>query len=141
MHQRHILALSNVIGVYPFIASKSLLSQLVIAFVMVASAAMHMSETKHGYDGGDLEDMSDTLLKADRIVACVAAAYYLPSLIFSPHFVQLAIIFTIGVSLMLIGEYRTRSPVHNLLIYPVCHLLWHFIVYFCIGVLETTTHR
>lgn len=141
MHQRHILALSNVIGLYPFIASKSLLSQLVIAFVMVASAVMHMSETRHGYDGGDLEDMSDTLFKADRIVACVAAAYYLPSLIFSPYFVQLAIIFTIGVSLMLIGEYRTRSSVHNLLIYPVCHLLWHFIIYFCIGVLETTTHR
>ncbi len=135
MYPQLILTVSNLIGIIPLMVATNPIDQIVISAVMFASMLMHVSELKHYYTDSLYEEWSDVYLWIDRVVAVVAALWFLPQLIAHRYGLGILWWFLLGLVFSIYGELRTRSWFHNYVMYPACHTVWHVIVYGCMLVI------
>lgn len=130
-----ILAFSNILGWFVLLKKNvDDLTSTIVTICMSASAAMHLSETKHGLHAVFPFNDSDafTWLMLDRVAAFVAFFYFLALLaarikmgeVTDDLFVSILIQGFLGICCMVLGEL-----VSNQVLYLCLHLVWHFSAY------------
>lgn len=121
------LAWSNLMGIIPFYAVKSIPSKCVIIMVMLASFMMHWTDTSHGLDPGpDWKPLSEAFYNLNLFSAIIALTYYLLTTdVLYEH--DLICIFVCGLIFAAVGEYAAHWAV-----YTCCHTVWHMILYYAL---------
>lgn len=135
MHAVHVvLALSSVFGfgVMPFFFND--FSYWTCGMVMIASALMHSSETKHDLNPGpSLVPWSTAFLNFDRVVSVASIVFTLWNMWkYCPHnpFPWLAATWlSAGTLFLMAGEMAGDG---QLMVYAVTHLVWHAAAYWAI---------
>lgn len=133
------LAATNILG-WPSLIRTRGMEKIIVGSIMAASALMHISETKHTLVPPlvCLQDWSQTLLNIDRLVTYTAGPYFIYKFwracddIHSIWKKSIVWVFVAGALALRAGEYKTKWPMFNYVIYPLLHTIWHAAVYYLI---------
>jgi len=143
-----ILAFSNLMGLFPLFVAWSVMRDtitfLCLLNVTLASFVSHLFEChKHGMPGYGLTPRTSYLLNRWDVVGCLIfmvrfAQLYIQDYGWSPYFLLYnynwlyLVEALIGFVFLRISEYDKYNPDRKH-IYVPCHMLWHFIIFYVIG--------
>lgn len=127
------LGLSSLLGapaVLEFWRRESWLGASIALYAVVATALMHVSETKHGLVPPEpWKSYSTVFLNMDRVGSYVAVIFCLYSLwpidVVNPVHVRLLLLTIFGAVCLRVGEWTD-----HLVLYLVTHLVWHGIAFY-----------
>jgi hypothetical protein len=125
-HINALVAASNLVGLLPIVAGwqRGPLDGLCMALVVLASAMMHLSETKHGLPGLLWPQHSLLFLNIDRATAILGSIYALRLFLMRPMHAVPAIA-AVGLAFMFLSENSTTSQNW----FAFWHSSWHAIAY------------
>jgi len=118
------LALTNIFGIIPLVTTTDFYDKCLVSSVVVASVAMHLSETKHYLKPHPyLASKADWFLNMDRGAALVSMLLLFPRWWKYGTWAQ-AMFFATGLTASGLGELSTHVPT-----YCALHTWWHFVSY------------
>nr|QYA18289.1 hypothetical protein KOM_12_19 [Clandestinovirus] len=119
-----IVSSSNLLGLPALLACKNNSDRGMVAFTMIASILMHLSETKHALPGIHPFNLyAWHFLQLDRIMA-VAAMYY-----FCSHLQHVSTYLIIIAFIGLLSMYLSEKIENGTVWFATFHCIWHLVAY------------